>query len=359
MKKIMYVVSTLKSSGPTNQLFNIVTNLPKNVDVLVVTLSPEERGSQLPRFLKASIRIKSLSLGRFEGVFRGKSKLREVIDAFAPDIIHSQGIRADKLMSTLDCSEMWVMTSRNYPFDDYPMKFGRFKGKLMAFTHMRAMKKCRHVVACSKAISEQLAHNFVVSKVIQNGVALPEEQSLVKKSVRNSEGAVFVTVGSLINRKNTSFIIKAFNEFRKNNLAKLYILGDGPLLGELKSIAGQDVVFTGNVNNVTDYLINSDYFISASYSEGLPNTVLEALACGLPCILSNIPSHAEIALESSSCIKLFDLEKGAVSLLHILTGLENYFSSDAKQMASDLALNTFSSKTMSAKYYNLYSEISG
>ncbi len=76
----------------------------------------------------------------------------------------------------------------------------------------------------------------------------------------------------------------------------LYILGDGINRDNLmkKYCNASNVIFTGSVSNVEEYLAASDVYISTSKSEGLPNGVLEAMAVGLPVLLSDIPQHKEI-----------------------------------------------------------------
>ncbi|MFA0071942.1 glycosyltransferase, partial [Vibrio breoganii] len=74
------------------------------------------------------------------------------------------------MLSKLKLQTPWVMTSRNYPFDDYPMKFGALKGNLMAYSHIAAMRRCHNVVACSKTIASVLTKHKIVATPIQNGV---------------------------------------------------------------------------------------------------------------------------------------------------------------------------------------------
>ena len=62
------------------------------------------------------------------------------------------------------------------------------------------------------------------------------------------------------------------------------------------------------IGHVQEYLGASNYFISASLAEGLPNSVLEAMACGLPCILSNIPPHVEIHEMNKDSSLMFDIK---------------------------------------------------
>src|SRR5699024_3403991 len=81
---------------------------------------------------------------------------------------------------------------------------------------------------------------------------------------------IFITVGSLIPRKNMELIVETFASDPGQSLGSLVVLGDGPLAESLKKEASANVHFFGNVSNVADYLANSDYFVSASFSEGLP-----------------------------------------------------------------------------------------
>jgi glycosyltransferase involved in cell wall biosynthesis len=354
MKKILYVVSTLKSCGPTNQLFNIVSNLNSEFEVKVLTLSAEGADSQLVRFKSAGIDVQSLSLSRLQGLLKGKAKLLQAIKDFEPNVIHSHGLRSDTMLARLNLKEPWIMTSRNYPFADYPMKFGKVKGVVMAYLHIAAMKKCRYLVSCSKSIAGELSKHNLNSIIVQNGVAFSDNVKPIE--LEDVPAPIFITVGSLISRKNTSCVIKAFNKLREQKTASLYILGDGPEEAQLKAIAGKDVYFAGSVSNVRSYLLKADYFVSASLSEGLPNTVLEALASGLPCLLSDIKSHQEIALEDKSCICLFQLENGVEDLLEKMDQIDTMFAVGAKEAASKLATGIFSAASMSGKYQKLYIE---
>src|SRR5690606_8396576 len=98
---------------------------------------------------------------------------------------------------------------------------------------------------------------------------------------------IFISVGSLIPRKNMKVLVEAFNVFSKASSGSLVILGGGPEMEKLRSVSCRSIFLQGNVDNVRDYLAGCDYFVSTSLAEGLPNTVLEALAMGLPAILSD------------------------------------------------------------------------
>lgn len=100
-------------------------------------------------------------------------------------------------------------------------------------------------------------------------------------------------VGYFYPVKNHKHILQVFKRLHsKNQNYKLLLIGDGPLKNdfekELKDEGfGNDVVFTGNINNVADYLNAMDIILMPSIFEGLPLTLVEQQANGLPCVVSN------------------------------------------------------------------------
>jgi len=361
MIKVLYVVSTLKRCGPTNQLSYIINGLDRNkYTPMILTLSPEATNDSMMGFFidKVNVDIETLNLSRLKGIFYAKHALKTFIDVNGIDLVHSQGIRADSLFSKLSLSIPWVMTSRNYPYDDYPMKFGKVKGTIMALSHFRAMSKCSNVIACSKTIASELSLHNINATPIQNGVDLGGKKNKDSINFKLLEQPIFITVGSLIPRKNMDFIVNSFNEFSLKNKGSLLVLGDGPDMEHLKEISNSsNTYFEGNVDNVTSYLNFSDYFISASLSEGLPNTVLEALASGLPSLLSDIPSHEEIATECLQSCHVFNLIDGSEGLSKKLENISEIFSSEAADEAKKIATSIFSAKIMSLNYQKLYESL--
>jgi glycosyltransferase involved in cell wall biosynthesis len=137
--------------------------------------------------------------------------------------------------------------------------------------------------------------------VVQNGVDLNRIDRITKaKPVANNDHFTVTTVG-LIKIKNAVTILDA--TFRhKDQDTRLVVLGEGNLRSVLtqkieKSGLQEQVQLTGMVarDKVFEYFTLADLFVSASWGEGLPVAVMEAMACGRPVVLSDIPPHREIA----------------------------------------------------------------
>lgn len=139
-------------------------------------------------------------------------------------------------------------------------------------------------------------------QVVQNGLDLARLNRVIEKTqFRKDSNFTVVSIGRLVKIKNPIATLEAFLQLDCSN-SKLVYIGDGPLKTNLSdkiadSTHGDKVELTGVIPRETVYqrLGVADLFVSTSYGEGLPIAVLEAMACGCPVILSDIPPHQEIA----------------------------------------------------------------
>ena len=144
------------------------------------------------------------------------------------------------------------------------------------------------------------AKSFYAPRVyLVPGVGIDLQQFTHKNEVLTSEKAKNTThilsVGELIPRKNYPLVFYALKILKdKGMLTELtyQICGSGRELENLKQLAEklsiQDhIEFLGYQTNVARFYQNADIFIHASGQEGLPRAVMEAMACGLPCICND------------------------------------------------------------------------
>lgn len=353
--KILYVVSNLRKTGPTRQLLYILKNLEHSkFEARVLTLSPEPVDSLARDYVDSNVRVDTLGITNFLSYLSARQKFERFLDNFHPDLLQTQGLRSDALASNCSRRNVWITTSRNYPFEDYPSEYGLIKGNLMAYKHLNILRECRHLVSCSTYIQSRLKSTNIESVVIKNGV---ESSTHVRK--RQREVKNFVTAGGLIERKNITFLVELFKYlYIMDKPYQLVILGDGPLRKELRELSTPNVAFLGDIENVLQNFEEADAFISSSRSEGLPNAVLEAVSSGLPVVLSDIPSHVEITAQLPwNAYELFSLDTSpsevASNFDEIVTKLN---SANGGDIAS-VAFEVFSAQNMSQRYQLLYEEI--
>ncbi|MEH7236367.1 glycosyltransferase family 4 protein [Bacillus sp. JJ1562] len=369
MKNIVYLVSTLKRTGPTNQLFNIVSNLDRNMyNFKVITLSPEPEDSLIEKFLGNNIEVKSLQLSRAEGILTGPKKLKKILNEFKPDIIHTQGIRSDFMSASFLKEYKRVATLRNYPLLDYVMTYGKIVGKFMAYVHLNVLRKIEAPVACSYSISKMVDKHNVKTSVVQNGVDTNNFfpiSDIQKKKLREElnlphDKKIIISVGHLSSRKDPEKVIRGFVNSNASENGELILIGDGHLRNECNHFAQKydNVKILGRTDKVSDYLRASDYFISASKAEGFPNSVLEALASGLPICLSDIEPHKEFFKFDDQIGVLFktENENSLIIKLNDLIANDNY--EEIKNSTISVIEKHLSAKKMSENYMAIYEKIS-
>lgn len=120
---------------------------------------------------------------------------------------------------------------------------------------------------------------------------------------------IYISVGELISRKNHISAIKAFAKANLDN-AYYIICGIGELESELESLImelGMEnrIKLLGYRLDVKSIMKISDVFLFPSFQEGLPVALMEAMACGLPCIASNIRGNVDLIDEGKGGL-LFD-----------------------------------------------------
>lgn len=113
------------------------------------------------------------------------------------------------------------------------------------------------------------------------------------------EEFLLVCTARLSKVKGVDILLQALARVLQQGIrCKCIILGDGPLRDELVGLAerlglNKAVLFEGFQKDVRPYLQAGSAFILTSHTEGLPLSVLEAMACGLPCIVTNVGGTAE------------------------------------------------------------------
>lgn len=118
---------------------------------------------------------------------------------------------------------------------------------------------------------------------------------------------ILIYVAEFSKRKNQRFLIDSIKKLVDEGYSniKLYLLGDGILLDEMKnhskSLAlNNNIIFKGYIKEVCDYYNISDVCVSSSRIEGLPFNIMEAMSTGLPVIASKIKGHIDLVNHNSN-----------------------------------------------------------
>ena len=368
--KIVYMMTSCRNDGPVQQSLNVIKGLDlKKFEPILVTIYKEKEGnSRLDEFLPYVSKHYLVPMSKIDILLRKTSRMSEFLNQLKPDIIHTLGVFPDYLVSSIKSSYKQILVLRNYATDDYPDRYGRIKGRVLAKMQILAAEKADVVVACSESLQKIYQDKMNMKTVaIQNGVdtekyakilSSSEKEKLRKKMGISKNNFVWIYTGQFIGRKNIPFMIEGFLKASDKN-DRMLLIGGGEKLDEMKKEYKDEgkLIFVGPVDSVRDYLEIADVYVSASRSEGLPNGVLEAMAMGLPVVLSGIPQHKELIVN----------EKESGGLSFELDDMDDYIAK-LKSMRSDNVITigkmaranvkeNFDSRKTSKKYQDIYVEM--
>lgn len=179
-------------------------------------------------------------------------------------------------------------------------------------------KNAGALIANSEGLKD-FAKNFYNKKtisVIHNGVDL--EKYYPDKNKRKNGEINLLFVSRLIERKGLQYLIPELPRIQENTdkRVRLTIVGDGPYREYLENLVEEyqvkdNVEFVGqkDKDELLPYYQSGDIFVFPSKREGMPNVVLEAMACGLPIIMTPCEGSGELVTTNGVIAETTDFAK--------------------------------------------------
>lgn len=165
-----------------------------------------------------------------------------------------------------------------------------------------ALQSDRFVATNQAIVQELISAGVRPDKITQlpNGVEV--DSILAKTDYALHDPVRLIFVGRLHEQKGLDVLFLAFQQVLRCNPGlnlRLQLLGDGPLMDTLIGLSrelgiAQHVDFVGMTAEIFEYLQDADIFVLPSWAEGQSNALLEAMACGLPVLVSDIPANVGV-----------------------------------------------------------------
>ena len=277
-----------------------------------------------------------------KGLLTTALKLRKMIRQLEPDIVVSLLPEISLSISLVRrfyrrCPFRWIVTERNATnIRLRHMVTSRMKRLILRRWIRAAYSAADHVIAVSQGVKQGLVENFGISPtnitVIHNPVEIGNIQKKANQpvSVPWPDKQVILGVGSLTTQKGFDILIQAFAQVRRKICAALLILGRGEQMAELKALTQRlgvedYVTFAGFVSNPWAYMARANVFVLSSRWEGLPNVLLEAMACRTPVIATDCNyGPAEIITDGKDglLVQVDDVDRLAEALCRLLAEVD-------------------------------------
>lgn len=300
MTKVILLIPTLDRSGAEKQLTHLAIGLPRDeFDVEVVALT---RGGPYAEQLKAAGIPLTIIGKRWKFDPFALRRLRKLIAEKQPDILHSWLFAANaygrmavgsepapKVVVSERCVDSW-------------------KAGWQLWFDRKLAPRTDRLIGNSRAVADFYADlGFPRDRllVIPNGIQPATDSTRTRQSICDEfdfpvDSKIIGCVGRLAPQKRASDLIWAMELLQSlQPSSRLLVIGDGPQRKELEDFARNirlsDVVhFAGHRPDVANILPHMDMFCLASDFEGQSNSLMEAMAHGLPVVVSDIAPNLEL-----------------------------------------------------------------
>lgn len=359
-RKVLHVVHRLDIGGLEKVLLNCINTLPdEDFEHRIVALTgfSEEFKALLTK------PVEVVSLDKREGNdWRIFKRFYDEIKRFGPDCVHTYNLATIELQFIAWLARVRLRIHAEHGRDIFDPAGANRKYRLMrkllaTFIHI--------IVPVSKDLYNWLRQDVEISarklKLIVNGIDV-NHFTPVDKPIEKNE-FVFGHVGRLAKIKNQQLLIKAFKQATDESQSftsqcKLNIVGGGECFDELSALI-LELGLQNSVNLVGPKLdmkaeyANFDVFVMSSLAEGIPMTLLEAMACEIPPLVTRVGGIPEVV--DDACGILYESERQD-KLANLMLEMFNQPEKTKKmgKHARQKVVNVYSEEAMVEAYRNLY-----
>ena len=351
-KKIVHVVESF-GGGVYNFLVDLLNNTIDEFDITVIyALRPQTPDNFIIdfdkriKFIHSKYMTRSIGLNDLKAFF----EIKKLIKNESPDIVHCHSSKAGLLtrlaINTKKIKTFYTPHGYSFLMED--------SSKLKRFIY-RSIEKIgtlNHsvIVACSKGEYEESLKLTKRATYVSNGVNLEKLKKYIPEKIKqiNTKSLTFVTTGRVSYQKNPEL----FNEIAKNfPKIKFIWVGTGDLEDKLTS---KNIEITGwkNRDELMEILNKSDVFILPSLWEGLPISLLEAMALKKPCIVSNVIGNRDVISNEKNGFICNNLNE----FIEVIKNIHDnkYNLEKISENAFNDIKNIYNTDVMCKKYCNIY-----
>jgi glycosyltransferase involved in cell wall biosynthesis len=290
--KIIHVIDSLARGGTETFLVNLLPDLLERYELVLVTLKAE---SDFPDEKLLGVERHCLGYSTARSIPRCAFALRKLIRRHRPNLVRAQLYHSGVVARLATPRTVPLVFSIHSRMSDAGYKVNRFAAPVEKLTYGP-----RHSLI---SVTEDALEDFDAwigikgpADVLHNFI---NPAFFGAARVRRAPGRdlKLVAVGMLKEVKNYPFLIEALRLLKGEVNVSLHIYGEGhlrPLLQEEIDRAGVDVQLKGKRPDIHAVLPQYDLFVMPSLYEGFANAAVEAMACGLPLLVSDQPSFHEI-----------------------------------------------------------------
>lgn len=362
--KICHLISGDLWAGAEVMAFYLLNGLNKRPGLeLCVILFNHGRLSEALENAGITIYVIDESKQSFPAIVR---KAATIIRKWAPHIIHShrykENILSYLISITLKKRPALISTQHGLPenYDGSPSLISRLKSKA---NYQLLASRFDRMVAVSQDVKESLIINYGFQEkrvfVIHNGIVVPD----TPPDCRVKDHFLIGSAGRFFPVKDYLFMVEVAREVvKKSNKIRFELAGEGPQLGDIQRLINkygleQYLILRGFLHDMSSFYQELDIYMCTSLHEGIPMSVLEAMAYRLPTIAPKVGGLKEIITDGIDGYLLNDRNPQVFSDRCLLLYENQTLRQKMAHAAREKIIQEFSTKRMVENYMDIYKQI--
>jgi glycosyltransferase involved in cell wall biosynthesis len=345
--KILRIINRFNIGGPTYNATFLTRFMSDEFETILIGGLPEKGEADSLHILNdygvKPILIPELKRNpNFISDRKALKKIKNIIKEFKPDIVHTHAAKAGALgrKAAFDCKVPVVLhTFHGHVFHSY---FGKFKSEVYRRIEKRLASKSSGIIAISDQQKIELSEKFAIAdknkiEVIplgfdlnqfQDNLEIKRRKTRDKFNLSNDQIAVAI-IGRLAPIKNHKLFLDTIAIVNRQTSKKtvFFIVGDGETRKEIEGQIEQikinqsiDIRLTSWIRDIQTFNAGMDIICLTSNNEGTPVSLIEAQACNIPVISTDVGGVKDIVFnnETGFIVPKNNVEKFAEKLLLLI-----------------------------------------
>ncbi len=367
--KILQLISGPGLYGAERMLLELSAYLQdQGQDVHIAVLESDAAPGLTAAARRLDLRCTTLP-GELRHPMRLANTLSELVSSLGIQVVHSHSHKADamqRLATFPETVKRMATCHGRHPTSS--------KLRLLELVNRPALRLFQHAVAVSPRMLDQLRDSglpYNHTTLIDNGLDVPPAKSdFSAEGLRGELGvkpdeALLIRACRLVPSKGVDLLLRALARQVARHPVRLVIAGDGPEKSSLEQLASRlgiadRVIFAGYREDVPDLLRAADLMVLSSRDEGLPRSMLEAMALEVPVIAANVGGGIRRLIQPGQngwLVRREDLDAVSLTMTEALSrpDLRQQYSTDAYALYQQ----NHTRAAMGQQYLDLYKQLLG
>ena len=367
MIRVLQVIAGMNAGGMETMIMNYYRNMNRNKIQFDFLITAKEKCFYEDEINQLGGKIYRIT-SRSTNILKNRKELKEFFKNNKYSVVEfHQGITYYYPLKMAKKYGVKIRIIHNHGIDRKFLKKYRIYNEL--FAKKRISNLATNYFSCSEEVNNQLFSNKILKqgniKIVPNAIDIEKYKynKIARKEIRqelkiDENTKVYGHIGTFTYPKNHKFLLEIFEKInKKEKESKLVLIGSGILESDIKRKVTENglqekVIFLGIRNDIEKVLSAIDCFLFPSIFEGIPLTLIEAQANGVPIIMSNTISDKVLINSNCNRISLNNESEWIKMSLETISESET----DRINRNKMVAQTKFNIKTQAKKLQEIYLE---